>query len=64
MFVLQLKDETSVSLTIYGNVILLCVLECKARGAQEGRMSVKDINILGEELHHDVCGNMGRSSHT
>lgn len=31
---------------------------------QEGGMSVKDINILGEELHHDVCGNMGRSSHT
>lgn len=63
MFVLQLKDETSVSLTIYGNVIMLCVLECKAHG-EEGGMSVKDINILGEELHHDVCGNMGRSSHT
>ena len=28
---------------------------------QEGGMSVKDINILGEELHHDVCGNMGEA---
>ena len=60
MFVLQLKDETNVNLTIYGNVIMLCVLECKARGAgrrdvceryQCSRYIVTSVVIWGKQSH-------------